>query len=51
MQTIEEIFRKHMPQILFVSLILAPFNLGLSISASAYGYRALAPDGQRGVKA
>jgi hypothetical protein len=51
MQVIEEIFRKHMPQILFVSLILAPFNLGLSISASAFGYRALAPDGQRGIKA
>jgi hypothetical protein len=40
-----------MPQILFVSLILAPFNLALDISASAYGYRALAPDGQRSVKA
>jgi hypothetical protein len=47
---IEDVIRRHMPQILFVSLILAPFNLGLSISASAFGYRALAPEGQRSAR-
>ncbi len=51
MALMEEVIRRHMPQILFVSLILAPFNLGLTISASVFGYRALAPDGQRGAKA
>ncbi|HWU27046.1 MAG TPA: hypothetical protein VN154_11655 [Rhizomicrobium sp.] len=40
---LEDVLRRHMPQILFITLILAPFNLGLLVSASAFGYRALVP--------
>lgn len=43
---LEEVFRRHTPELLGLTLILAPFNLGLSISASAFGYRALVPEGE-----
>ena len=42
----EDVVRRHMPELLGLSLILAPFNIGLNISASAFGYRALVPDGE-----
>lgn len=48
MLEIENIVRRHMPALLLTSLILAPFNLGLSLSASAFGYRALAQGGREG---
>jgi hypothetical protein len=34
---------QHMPAYLGLTLILAPFNLGLGIGAAAYGYKALKP--------
>lgn len=39
---LEEVLRRHMTDLMAISLILAPFNLGLILSASAYTYRALA---------
>jgi hypothetical protein len=41
-QALEEVFRHHMPQLMFIWLIMAPFSLGLSLAASASAYRALA---------
>lgn len=35
----------HMPEYLGLTLILAPFNVGLSLGASAFAYRALQPVG------
>lgn len=32
---------RHTPALMFIGLLLAPFNLGLSLSASAFGYREL----------
>ena len=37
----------HMPEYLGLTLILAPFNIGLSLGASAFAYRALVPAGGR----
>jgi hypothetical protein len=34
---------RHMPEYLGLTLILAPFNIGLSLGASAFAYRALVP--------
>jgi hypothetical protein len=39
---LEAIFHHHFPALIGLDLIVAPFNLGLSLSASAYVYRALA---------
>lgn len=34
---------QHMPEYIGLNLILAPFNIGLALGASAFGYRALVP--------
>ncbi|HEY1962866.1 MAG TPA: hypothetical protein VGG69_10640 [Rhizomicrobium sp.] len=34
---------RHMPEYLGLTLILAPFNIGLSLGAAAFAYRALVP--------
>lgn len=39
---IERVLVRHNPEIMFVGLILAPFTIGLLISASAFAYRSLA---------
>ena len=39
-----QIADRHLPATLFLDLILAPFNLGLSLSAAAFAYRALVQD-------
>jgi hypothetical protein len=38
-----QLLGQHMPEYLGLSLILAPFAIGLSIGAAAFAYRALAP--------
>jgi hypothetical protein len=38
---LEDVFSRHMPQLMFIWLITAPFSLGLSLAASASAYRAL----------
>jgi hypothetical protein len=38
---IEDVFRRHMAELMGIGLILAPFSLGLSLAASASAYRAL----------
>lgn len=48
---LEAVFRRHMSQLIGIRLILAPFELGLSVSASAFGYRALVPDAVAEVRA
>ncbi|HEX3651269.1 MAG TPA: hypothetical protein VHU18_00420 [Rhizomicrobium sp.] len=40
---------RHMPAYLGLTLILAPFSIGLAIAASAFGYRALAPERGNGM--
>lgn len=37
-----DIFNRHAPALMGIDLILAPFSLGLSLSASAFAYRELA---------
>jgi len=37
----QDIIRRHQPELVFLQLMLAPFALGLNLSASAYAYRAL----------
>lgn len=39
---IQDVFSRHLPELMGVSLILAPFTIGLFVSASASAYRALA---------
>lgn len=39
---LEDVLRRHMPELMAISLILAPFNLGLFLSAAASAYRELA---------
>jgi hypothetical protein len=39
-----QIADRHLPATLFLDLILAPFNLGLSLSAAAFAYRSLVQD-------
>lgn len=39
---IDTLFRRHAPELMGVGLILAPFSLGLGLSASALAYRELA---------
>lgn len=41
---------QHMPAYLGLTLILAPFSIGLAVSASAFGYRALASGLQPGTR-
>ena len=41
-EALEDVFHRHMPELLFIWLIMAPFSLGLTLSASASAYRALA---------
>lgn len=41
MMLIEDVFRHHMPELMGIGLILAPFSLGLTLAASASAYRAL----------
>ena len=38
---LEDVFRRHMPQLMFIWLIMAPFSLGLTLAASASAYRTL----------
>jgi len=38
---LEDVFRRHMPQLIFIWLIMAPFSLGLTLAASASAYRTL----------
>jgi hypothetical protein len=42
---------QHMPAYLGLTLILAPFSIGLAVAASAFGYRALAPERGNGMAA
>lgn len=42
LSALEDVIHRHETELLLVGLILAPFNLGLSLSAAAFGYRALA---------
>ena len=37
------LFDRHMPTVIGFALVLAPFNLGLTLGASAFAYRALVP--------
>lgn len=37
------LFDRHMPSVIGLTLILAPFNLGLVLGAAAHAYRALVP--------
>ncbi len=48
---LEDVIRHHMPQLLGIWLILVPFEIGLTVSASAFGYRALAPEAVAEVRA
>jgi hypothetical protein len=41
MAAIEDVMRRHMPALMGIGLILAPFSLGLTLAASASAYRAL----------
>jgi hypothetical protein len=41
LEAIEDVFRRHMPALMFIGLILAPFSIGLTLAASASAYRAL----------
>src|SRR5580698_9496346 len=38
---LEDVITRHMPQLMFIWLIMAPFSLGLTLAASASAYRAL----------
>jgi len=53
MLELRDVVRRHMPQLLFISLILAPFSIGLTLSAASAAYRALSgpANGQRAVLA
>lgn len=53
MTALEDVFRRHMPELMGIWLIMAPFSLGLSLSASASAYRTLSgsADGLRTVTA
>lgn len=37
------LFDKHMPEVIGITLVLTPFNLGLVLGAAAHAYRALVP--------
>lgn len=39
--TLQDVVGRHMPQLMFIWLIMAPFSLGLTLAASASAYRAL----------
>jgi hypothetical protein len=39
-----QIINRHLPALLGLQLVLAPFSIGLSMAASAFGYRALVQD-------
>ena len=41
MLALEDVFSRHMPQLMFIWLIMAPFSLGLTLAAAASTYRAL----------
>jgi hypothetical protein len=41
---LSQIITRHMPEIMGLELILAPFSIGLNLSASAFAYRALVQD-------
>jgi hypothetical protein len=41
------VFDRHMPELIGVSLVLAPFSIGLSMGASASAYRMVAPSKPR----
>lgn len=38
------LFDRHMPEVIGLTLILTPFNLGLTLGAAAHAYRALVPE-------
>jgi hypothetical protein len=38
-----QIYQKHMPSLLGLDLVLAPFSIGLNMGAAAFAYRALVP--------
>jgi hypothetical protein len=42
MLAIHSVLERHMSELMGISLVLAPFSLALSLSASAYAYRELA---------
>jgi hypothetical protein len=38
------LFDRHMPEVIGLTLILTPFNLGLTLGAAAFSYRTLVPE-------
>ncbi|HUO94214.1 MAG TPA: hypothetical protein VMU22_14915 [Rhizomicrobium sp.] len=53
MLELRDVVHRHMPQLIFISLILAPFSIGLTLSAASSAYRALSgpAKGQRAAAA
>jgi hypothetical protein len=41
MTAVEDVFRRHLPELMGIWLIMAPFSLGLSLAASSSAYRTL----------
>ncbi len=46
MTALGDLIRRHMAEILGITLILVPFNLGLGLSASAFAYRSMTAGGE-----